>query len=227
MQKILTKKDILGWDICNWSGALSHWERVLPKDAKLTCIELGANQGGLSLWLASLGHEVVCSDYIDIKEEIKKNHSEFNVNGKLSYECIDMLDIPYENHFDVIILKSVLGGVGRDKNDERIQRGINQIYKALKPNGYFLFAENAKATRLHSFLRNKFVNWGNNWNYLDKDQLKNKLNKFNEIKLYTSGFLGILGFNERIRQLLGKIDKLVFNYLPSSYHYIVYGHAKK
>lgn len=223
----LSNKEILGWDVKNWSNALLHWEKVIPKDHKLTCLEIGANKGGLSLWLASKGHEVICNDINPTSEEVKNHHESLGLKGKIQYECFDAVDIPYENHFDVIVLKSVLGGVGREGRNERIEKSIQEIYKVLKPGGIFLFSENLKASKFHSLFRKNFVKWAKDWNYMHYSQMKSYLEKFKDVELHTAGFMGAFGFNETSRKLFGHIDSAIFNNLPRGYHYIIYGHAKK
>lgn len=223
----LTKKNILAWDVYNWSGALKYWESILKPSQPLECLELGANKGGLSLWLASKEHHVICNDIRPVNDEVVQYHKQFNYTGKITYESFDAVNIPYENKFDVIILKSVLGGVGREGKDERIEMTIKEIHKALKPGGLFLFAENLKATKFHSFFRKNFVHWAKDWNYMKKTQFEKYMEIFSELSIKTTGFLGAFGFNERSKKFLGKIDSVVFNRLPASCHYIVYGYAKK
>lgn len=227
MTKALNEKDILGWDVYNWSAALKYWKSIINFEKPLECLELGANKGGLSLWLASKGHHVICNDIRPVSEEVINYHRQFNFSGKVDYESFDAVEIPYENKFDIIILKSVLGGVGRDGKDERIETAIKEIYKALKPGGLFLFAENLRATKFHSFFRKKFVHWAKDWNYMRKRDFENYLSIFPEVKIKTSGFLGAFGFNEGAKTFLGRIDKGGLNKLPGNWHYIVYGYAKK
>lgn len=227
MIKSLTGRDILAWDVYNWSGALKYWENILKPSQSLECLELGANKGGLGLWLASKGHHVICNDIKPVNDEVIQYHQQFDYPGKMDYESFDAVNIPYENKFDIIILKSVLGGVGREGKDERIEMAIKEIHKALKPGGLFLFAENLKATKFHSFFRKNFMHWAKDWNYMRKQQLENYLKIFSESKTQTSGFLGAFGFNEGSKTFLGKIDSMLLNKLPGKYHYIIYGYAKK
>lgn len=227
MTKELTEKDVLGWDVYNWSGALKYWEKILNSDQPLECMELGANKGGLSLWLASKGHNVLCNDIRPVSEEVIQHHKQFNCKGKISYESFDAVEIPYQNKFDVIMLKSVLGGVGRDEKDERIEQAINQIHKALKPGGRFLFAENLKATKFHSFFRRNFMHWAKDWNYLKKTDFEEYMNIFSKTEIRTTGFLGAFGFNEGSKTFLGRIDTYTFNKLNGNCHYIIYGSAIK
>ena len=59
----LLLQDILGWDALNWSVCLRVWEPIIStSNGPLDCLEIGCGPGGLSLWLASKGHNVVCSD---------------------------------------------------------------------------------------------------------------------------------------------------------------------
>ncbi len=227
MAESLNEKNILAWDVYNWSGALKYWESILKPSQPLECLELGANKGGLSLWLASKGHHVICNDIRPVSDEVIQYHKQFNYSGKIDYESFDAVSIPYQNKFDIIILKSVLGGVGRDGKNERIELAIQEIYKALKPGGLFLFAENLKATKFHSFFRKNFVHWAKDWNYMEKTQFEKYMKPFSELNIKTAGFLGAFGFNETSKTILGKIDTGLFNGLPGGCHYIIYGYAKK
>ena len=178
--------DIVGWDIVNWSKALHYWEnKTKLSESKLKCLELGSNQGGLSLWLASKGHQVICSDLENPKSSAEKLHQKFS-DLAIKYEAIDATEIPYENKFDVIVFKSILGGISREEQDEKKKIVINQIYKALKPGGILLFAENLEASSLHVFFRKRFVKWGAYWNYLKLEEVKPLLSEFSDINSIAS-----------------------------------------
>jgi hypothetical protein len=52
-------RDVVEWDVANWSHAVKYWEARAALHAQpLECMEFAAHHGGLSLWLASLGHQV-------------------------------------------------------------------------------------------------------------------------------------------------------------------------
>lgn len=222
------EKKIIQWDVANWSQALHYWETQLGKmPAPLKCLELGSRQGGLSLWLASKGHEVICSDLISTKLNAFPSHQKHNVNGKISYEDIDATDIPYQNYFDVIVFKSILGGIGRNNNIDLQKAVIKQIHKALKPGGMLFFAENAPSTLLHREFRKHFTAWGNSWRYVSAKEMKIFLADFSTVEIKSCGFLGTFGVNEKQKQFLGNIDKFISPVIPSSFNYIIYGSAKK
>lgn len=227
MKNTLTLKEIIDWDVVNWSKAIPFWNKHLDLNhKKLKCLELGCNHGGLSLWLAKNGHEVVCSDLENPEKKAKKIHDEFG-DLDIQYQAINALDIPYENEFDLVVFKSILGGVSRKNKQENKIAALNQIYRALKPGGKLLFAENLEGSVLHQFLRKRFIKWGADWNYLQLKEVDELFSKFSRFQFKTVGFFGALGRTEKQRNILGKIDSFVDPLLPKKAHYILIGVAEK
>lgn len=228
-----TINDIIGWDIVNWSKAFPFWNKHIDiKNKQLSCLEIGARQGGLSLWLALHGNNVICSDvsYKDQQHELDKTitlHKKHNCENLISYEAIDASNIPYENKFDLVVFKSVLGGVSIGSNTRLEQQTINSIYKSLKPGGKILFTENLEASFLHMYARKKFVKWGNKWHYLKLNEMVSLFKSFQKIDYKTVGFFGTFGKNEKQRQLYGKVDTFFDKLVPKSYRYIMIGIVEK
>lgn len=226
-----TKKQIenyFEWDVHNWSKALNIWENELLKN-QIDCLGIGERNGGLSLYLAQKGYKVICSDLENPKEQAKLLHSQYPKESKnISYEAINATSIPYTDTFDVVIFKSVLGGVGSYDNFEAQKLMINQIYKALRKGGKLFFVENLEGSRMHKFFRKKFVKWGSRWRYINLNEIKELFSDFSSIEYETCGYLGLFGRTNKQRIFLGKIDTLIFDKLMSSKkHYIIYGVAKK
>jgi len=225
MQKDLMK-DIIGWDIVNWSKAIEFWEsNINLKERNLKCLELGGIKGGLSLWLSLLGNRVVCSDL-----ENPENQASVLLNkykAKAMFEAIDATKIPYENHFDVIAFKSILGGISRNNNQALKKKTIDEIYKALNDKGVLLFAENLEASHLHKFLRKYFIKWGQEWNYLHVDEVSELFQSFKRVNYITIGFSAAFGRNEMQRNFLGRIDQLLNPIIPNKMKYIIIGIAEK
>jgi hypothetical protein len=70
----LTPKEIIGWDIHNWWPVIEFWsDNLVFKDKKV--LALGEREGGISLYFASMGAKVICSDYGGIKADIQNNGS--------------------------------------------------------------------------------------------------------------------------------------------------------
>jgi lipopolysaccharide/colanic/teichoic acid biosynthesis glycosyltransferase/SAM-dependent methyltransferase len=222
--------DIIQWDIKSWEAALKYWQKNINWKDISHCLALGERKGGLALWLALNGKQVLCSDLENTKEQALILHKKYKVTDKVQYEDIDATNIPYENQFDIVIFKSILGGIGRNNNIELQQRTVNEIHKALKPGGKLLFAENLRASPAHQFFRNRFVKWGRTWRYVSISELENffSVSSFAGHKINSTGVLAAFGRTERQRNLLSVIDRGFMNYIfPKNWKYIAYGIVEK
>lgn len=222
------KKDILQWDVDSWYSALDYWEKNVDFNKVYTCLELGGREGGLSLWLALKGKQVICSDIADVEKLANGLHEKYQVSSLISYQSIDATNIGYENYFDIIVFKSIIGGIGYGNNYERQKKSFQEMYKALKPGGKLLFAENLTASFIHRWFRKKFVKWGAEWRYISHDEINNLLKDYSDKKSLTTGVLGVFGRTKNQRGFLTRLDKLLLNKIfPSHSQYIVYGIATK
>lgn len=218
----------LEWDVRNWSVALDFW---LAKTTKrlpgCRVLEIGSNLGGLSCWFASQGAHVVHSDYNGTKDRAIDRHKKAGVSHLIDYQVIDATDIPYTDHFDIVVFKSVLGAVGDGKRESQ-KTAVAQMHKALKPGGELFFAENAVASPLHMFLRRKMIKWGNWWGYVTLEDMKEFLAPFSKTEFRSIGFAGTFGRTEGQRDFLALTDKYLFEYIvPDSWKYIIAGVARK
>ena len=221
-------KEIIQWDVKAWSPILNYWDETVDWSNVQNCLELGGREGGLSLFLALKGKTVICSDLHHVEQTAKHLHCNHSVSHLISYQNIDAANIPYENYFDVIIFKSIIGGIGYNNNYEIQKKVFSEIYKALKPGGKLLFAENLIASPFHQLLRKKFVNWGSSWRYISIDELIVFLKDFSSNEIKTTGLLGTFGRTEKQRNILSTLDLLIFNKLsPTHWKYISYGIAVK
>ncbi|MFN9882695.1 MAG: SAM-dependent methyltransferase [Bacteroidota bacterium] len=227
MTKELTK-DIIQWDVKSWSKALSYWDSKVEWNKIQHSLELGGREGGLSLWLALKGKSVVCSDLKDVQKTAEQLHKRHQVSTWITYQDIDATNIPYEEYFDLIVFKSIIGGIGRNDNYKNQHKVFKEIYKALKPGGKLLFAENLAASAVHRRLRKRFVQWGSSWRYVSLDEMKEFLSDFSYYDIKTTGLLGTFGRTERQRNVLSAVDDLVLNKIcPDRWKYICYGIAEK
>jgi SAM-dependent methyltransferase len=229
MNKTAGAADFVEWDVKNWSTALDFWSRHTSQDvANCSALEVGSRNGGLSLWLALQGARVLCSDIVHPSDEAIQQHHAHGVTHLIQYATIDAAKIPYEDEFDIVIFKSLLGAVGRVAGKEGQAGALAEIHKALKKGGQLFFAENLVASPLHRFLRRRFVQWGNTWRYVSVADMEAFLSLFSQIQYCTVGFAGAFGRRETHRQLLGTLDQTLLNHIvPESWRYIIIGVATK
>ena len=213
-------RNIIGWDTINWGDSIDFFEDNVDFSNIKNTLEVGAGVwGGYSLYFSSKNIKTICSN---IEGEFKKSktiHKLYPFSKNISYEKIDVLDIGYENKFDCIAFKSMLGIVGgyhseRFSNYNFQKEAFHQISKALKKGGYLIFAENLLASRFHQFIYNRFGHGDRNkgWRYFSADEYLSLINHDFEIINYkSSGVIGFLGKHEFLKRFFGYLDKYFFN----------------
>jgi SAM-dependent methyltransferase len=226
MKSNLPLHDIFQWDSVNWSRALKYWTPVLESSNQLHCLELGGREGGISLLAASFGHTCVCSDLENPQTIASPFHIKNGVEGFIRYEAINALDISYQEKFDVVMVKSVITMIGRHNRRDLQDKALEEIYKALKPGGYILFAENLMASRLHRWLRKLFVPWGNEAGYTRLNDFEKMYSRF-ELVYKPIGFFAAFGRTEGQRNFLGKLDTSIDFLIPRSWRYVCVGVGRK
>jgi SAM-dependent methyltransferase len=224
-----TRADILNWDVQTWSAALDEWEPVVRSaPPTLRCLEVGAGPGGPSLWLAEQGHDVVCTNLRQTREHALPLHERFDVDRRVEYRDIDLREgLPYRDEFDVVVFKSVLGGLGDDPAFARSV--IAEIHAALKPGGVLLFAENIRGSIVHRAARSlAYRVRGSSWRYPTLAELRGLLDIFDDLRLRTNGVAAVLGPSERIRTALAGLDAAgLVRLTPARWHYMAYGVARR
>ena len=219
---------IIGWDIRNWSRFLIFSEKYINHIGPgKKALEIGARHGGLSLYLALKGFTVICSDLTSPEPTAKIIHDQYGVTERVKYEVVNALNIPYDdNSFDLVMFKSVLVNM---ENQENQKKAMNEIYRILKPNGVLLFAENLKGSQLHQYLRKRFVNQYllSQRKYLSIEDIDDLGASFHTVIKETYGFLGLLGWNETIRNILGILDGCIDRVSPAAWRYIIFVYCKK
>jgi SAM-dependent methyltransferase len=224
-------EDIVEWDVANWSRALKFWtdHSAITVTAQSRALELGARHGGVSLWLACLGFNVVCSDigYPAATATARALHTTYGIEGRVTYERADATDIPIDGPFDVVCFKSVLGAVGKS-GIERQRRAVAEMHRVLKPGGEVWFAENLRASPVHRILRHRFVPWADSWRYVTISELEEMFGRFKELEVAAIGFSGAFGRTETQRRALSLVDAVVLTHLvPPEWRYIAIGVARK
>jgi SAM-dependent methyltransferase len=222
-------RDIIEWDTGNWSRALTFWGRHTRQDLRsVKALEIGSGNGGLSLWIALQGGCCLCTDIGDPRLSAIAKHQFYGIADRIRYEALDALTMTYENTFDVVLFKSVLGGIGHHDGKDRQQSAMKAIYRALKPGGELLFAENLAASPIHRLLRRRCTAWGNYWRYVSLADMASLTAPFSEVEMAVCGCMGAFGRTERQKRLLGALDRIfIERIVPAKWRYLVFGVARK
>jgi SAM-dependent methyltransferase len=221
--------DIVGWDVRTWSSAVRYWDsEIAPAGEVLSCLEVGAGPGGPSLLLALKGHSVVCSDQSGTELHASPLHERYGVTDRVTYRDIDVTAIPLSTGFDIVIFKSVLGGVGTLGRAAQ-EQAVSEILRVLKPGGRLFFAENLRGTFVHRIARAiAYRIRGTSWAYPTLADVESLLAGFSHRDLTTTGVVAMFGVTEGQRRALAGLDKRFFNRItPASCRYVVYGVAVK
>ena len=221
--------DVIEWDVTSWSKALPFWldHSKIKTARRPRALELGTRNGGLSLWLASKGFDVVCSDVERPSSQAMSLHERYHVTNRIAYEPIDASNIKVHGQFDVVCFKSMLGAVGRQGFDVQ-RRAVREMFRVLRPGGEVWFAENLAASPLHRFLRRTFVPWARSWRYLTLAELQELFASFGSCEIITAGFLAAFGRTERQRRMLARLDgSPLLRLFPPTWRYIAIGVARK
>lgn len=235
MIKDLPFDDIIEWDIDNWGVLIKLWTPIIESlPAGSNVLAIGERNGGLSTWLALHGHNVWCTDRVYPTELAKTNHKKYGVEDKVTYGKFDVVagDENLYNKFDLIIAKSVIGGLKLVYSDRSTRNfavhkhAVDNIYKCLKGGGYFLSAENMEGGLLASMLR-KLAGKDTGWRYLKWKELPELFSSFEIKQAKAFGIVPGLFKGKILRKFIYGINDYVFGLLPSSYKYIAFVAARK
>ena len=218
---------VIEWDIKTWKKAFTYWEKNIQWDKISHALEIGSRNGGPTWWIANKGIIIDCTDRLEVQKNAFVEHLKRGGNKNISYFDLDVLELEEIEKYDLVICKSVLGGVGHRGKTERIEDAINRIYRSLKPGGVFLFAENLVSSPIHVLLRRTMTKWGNAWNYLTEEQIHQMTSQFESKEIQTTGFIAAFGRNEKQRNTLAKIDQILLPIIPKKWNYLGYGIATK
>ncbi|MHC6180450.1 methyltransferase domain-containing protein [Clostridium sp. JNZ X4-2] len=158
----------------NKQGWMSWFFNQLTLPDKARILELGCGDG--ELWAKNSdkiprGWDITLTDFSPgMLEDAKKNLS----LKRFTFKLVDVQDIPYsKNSFDVIIANHMLYHVA-DKD-----KAFSEIYRVLKPNGYF-YASTVGKNHMKEMrdIVKKFNSQGittDSWNLTENFQLENGL----------------------------------------------------
>ncbi|MCD6062460.1 MAG: hypothetical protein K0R82_371 [Flavipsychrobacter sp.] len=226
--------EIIEWDVLNWAQLIQYWQPVvsqLPPNSNV--LTIGERNGGLTSWLALLGHNVVCTDRNFPTEKARINHKRLGISQNITYGSLDIVDCDWRPaSFDLIVCKSVIGGLKADPADRTTRnfdvqvQAVNNIYGLLKTDGYFLSAENMRGAGLMQYYR-KVKHKETGWRYLSWDEIGKLYSQFNLRRVEAFGVIPTNFRSVLVNNSCFFLNKYILNYLPRNYKYISFITAQK
>jgi SAM-dependent methyltransferase len=163
-----------------------------------------------------------------VPDAARRTHERYGISSLVEYADIDARRMTFAAEFDVVVFKSILGGISRDVPGSDPEHIVRNVYQALRPGGVLLFAENLRSTALHAVLRKRFAAAAKGWRYFTRGELESTLTQFRSFESTTFGCLGCFGRSEAQRRILGHFDERVLDRIvPSAWHYVAAIAARK
>ena len=196
-----------GWNHKAWSHAFRVSNFQLPNRLD-RILEIGASRHSMvSLIFDGLASEIVISYYTEEQRQGAEQYltsvrQGYNLKSKYVLEQIDATTV--EGSFDIVIMKSVLGGIFR-QNSSTISDVTDfigsLILRTVKPEGLLISIDNGKSI-LESTL-SRFGARKNHWRFFRKSELNRA------IKQTEFGVISSFSFQTR----LGYVGYIIDNYV--------------
>jgi ubiquinone/menaquinone biosynthesis C-methylase UbiE len=218
-------RDVMDWDVANWSGAVRFWQQHSAVSLERAhVLELGAHRGGLSLYAAARGADVVCSDIESPERPASPVHVKYGVEDRITYRAINATAIDFPDAtFDLVVFKSVLGGLGQWSEGQATT--MAEIARVLKPGGELWFAENLRAGWLHMVSRRYVLKRA--WHYPTFEEFTGTCGVFDRVESKRYGVLATFGRKHAIQDVLARVDAVIDPITPLRWKYILFGVATR
>ena len=196
-----------GWNYKSWSHAFKVSNFQLPNRLD-RILEIGASKHSMvSLIFDGLASEIVISYYSDeqrggIEQYLASVRQKYHLKSKYVLEQIDATTV--EGSFDIVIMKSVLGGLFR-QNSSTISDATSFIgslvSRVVKPEGLLISIDNGKSILERTVSR--FGARKNQWRFFRKSELTGA------IRQTEFGLISSFSFETR----LGYVGYILDNYV--------------
>ena len=179
----------IGWSKNSWHKPLKDFVEGNPSIKFSHSLEIGASEDGtLAPFIKELSNKVTVGYFQCDVIKLNNNLSRLNIENESEY--VDMTEI--NGKYDLIIAKSVLGGIFREGKSgvNDVNEFINNILKNnIKQGGMLILLDNGK-----SYFEKKLSNFGarkNNWRFFNS---KDFIDPYQQ---YTFGFLSCFSLEQR------------------------------
>jgi hypothetical protein len=184
-------EDCCGWNRKLWADALEFALRNLPEDiAGKRVLEVGASKySSIAPVFASQRANVVCSYYGQTSEEIERGRLDFVVRKyglrKIPVVELDINDLT--GAYDIIVLKSVLGGLCRGGDYQRLRMITDDLLSHVEEDGFIVTIDNGYVA-LFEQLRKMRGAGRNDWTYFKRNNFVSTL-AHRDVRIKGFGFI--------------------------------------
>ena len=212
---------VVAWNTAIWGRAIRVWGEFLPgiDFSNMKVLEIGANKrSAVSLVFADKGADCTLGYYPLPKDSPDHflGSMDLTLEGSITVVPLDIFEMPYKEEFDIVCMKSILGGISEINDQDTWSKGIDAAWLTVKPGGYLALVENTKGSFMHDFLRSNFRKNSKPWNYFSSRKYIEKFESLGKVQWKTFGFLSFTDFGiKQLGFLLCAIDRLLFERLVS------------
>ena len=170
-----------GWNYKSWSHAFKVANFQLPNRLD-RILEIGASRYSIvSLIFDGMASEIVISYYTDdqregVEQYLASVRQRYNLKSKYVLEQIDATSV--DGSFDIVIMKSVLGGLFRhDRSTISDATDFigNLLSRTVKPEGLLISIDNGKS--ILERLLSRFGARSYKWRYFKKSELNRAISQ--------------------------------------------------
>lgn len=206
---IMTRKEIFGWNWRTWNEPFVQAIRDCPISEGLDILEIGAGRlSALSLFFASTNNRILITTYPckmldDVRQLVAQAMSLGGFVAKVEVACMCVKDVV--GRYDVIIMKSVLGGIfriGHNYSSDVEHLILEIVHKNLKPGGFLITLDNGKT--IFEKLYSNFGARKNRWRYFVPSDFANASRR------YYFGFFSAFSFSTRFKRIGSVLDDLSY-----------------
>ena len=224
-------EDCCGWNKKTWADAMEFAISALPDDLRnKKVLEIGASdKSTVAPIFAVMGASVFCSYYQKPPGFVENAHLKF-ILAKYGLREIPTLEIDITEivgRYDVIVMKSVLGGIFRNGDYNGIHETIQKLLRDnISPGGFILSLDNGYISPFQRLRRYRGTG-GNSWSYLARSQLGKALAGF-DVTTKGFGYLNVasaslqFGYDcEFLNTATYHLDKIITSLFMPSEHAVL------